>query len=122
MIRRPPRATRTYTLFPYTTLFRSIARRDVALVRQVLAMDPDRIIAAVGGPDEAGVPQHIARLVERRDRHLELVGQAAIGDPGRCVDHAAHRRDARRDRARGGPFRRVLEGADVRDVGAVGAD
>src|SRR3546814_7807124 len=23
MIRRPPRATRTYTLFPYTTLFRS---------------------------------------------------------------------------------------------------
>src|SRR3546814_3137699 len=26
MIRRPPRATRTDTLFPYTTLFRSITR------------------------------------------------------------------------------------------------
>src|SRR3546814_13942418 len=26
MIRRPPRSTRTDTLFPYTTLFRSIAR------------------------------------------------------------------------------------------------
>src|SRR3546814_12686915 len=26
MIRRPPRSTRTYTLFPYTTLFRSIGR------------------------------------------------------------------------------------------------
>src|SRR3546814_2029423 len=25
MLRRPPRSTRTYTLFPYTTLFRSIA-------------------------------------------------------------------------------------------------
>src|SRR3546814_18167921 len=25
MIRRPPRSTRTYTLFPYTTLFRSFA-------------------------------------------------------------------------------------------------
>src|SRR3546814_15754108 len=25
MIRRPPRSTRTYTLFPYTTLFRSDA-------------------------------------------------------------------------------------------------
>src|SRR3546814_1839565 len=24
MLRRPPRATRTYTLFPYTTLFRSL--------------------------------------------------------------------------------------------------
>src|SRR3546814_12908060 len=28
MIRRPPRSTRTDTLFPYTTLFRSLARSD----------------------------------------------------------------------------------------------
>src|SRR3546814_20594321 len=28
MIRRPPRSTRTDTLFPYTTLFRSGVRRD----------------------------------------------------------------------------------------------
>src|SRR3546814_15643261 len=28
MIRRPPRSTRTYTLFPYTTLFRSV-REDL---------------------------------------------------------------------------------------------
>src|SRR3546814_7183590 len=28
MIRRPPRSTRTDTLFPYTTLFRSTATRD----------------------------------------------------------------------------------------------
>src|SRR3546814_3111654 len=27
MIRRPPRSTRTCTLFPYTTLFRSVVRR-----------------------------------------------------------------------------------------------
>src|SRR3546814_3704955 len=27
MIRRPPRSTRTDTLFPYTTLFRSVCRR-----------------------------------------------------------------------------------------------
>src|SRR3546814_7332306 len=32
MIRRPPRSTRTDTLFPYTTLFRSI---DVALDEEV---------------------------------------------------------------------------------------
>src|SRR3546814_16479331 len=31
MIRRPPRSTRTDTLFPYTTLFRS--ERDAAAVR-----------------------------------------------------------------------------------------
>src|SRR3546814_5027852 len=29
MIRRPPRSTRTDTLFPYTTLFRSVLRRRV---------------------------------------------------------------------------------------------
>src|SRR3546814_6997960 len=28
MIRRPPRSTRTYTLFPYTTLFRSAEHGD----------------------------------------------------------------------------------------------
>src|SRR3546814_15426483 len=28
MIRRPPRSTRTDTLFPYTTLFRSVGRLD----------------------------------------------------------------------------------------------
>src|SRR3546814_2377568 len=32
MIRRPPRSTRTDTLFPYTTLFRSCIHRDVVEV------------------------------------------------------------------------------------------
>src|SRR3546814_15881258 len=30
MIRRPPRSTRTDTLFPYTTLFRSLRQEEVA--------------------------------------------------------------------------------------------
>src|SRR3546814_3140482 len=34
MIRRPPRSTRTYTLFPYTTLFRS-GRRPRAVDQHV---------------------------------------------------------------------------------------
>src|SRR3546814_1142788 len=29
MIRRPPRSTRTDTLFPYTTLFRSLQRKSI---------------------------------------------------------------------------------------------
>src|SRR3546814_11907874 len=33
MIRRPPRSTRTDTLFPYTTLFRSVARADLGADR-----------------------------------------------------------------------------------------
>src|SRR3546814_381313 len=36
MIRRPPRSTRTDTLFPYTTLFRSAARRTDPVVERVV--------------------------------------------------------------------------------------
>src|SRR3546814_5731012 len=43
MIRRPPRSTRTDTLFPYTTLFRSLARH--ALI--------NAHVLAGGGIDEA---------------------------------------------------------------------
>src|SRR3546814_15331207 len=35
MIRRPPRSTRTDTLFPYTTLFRSIDRRLRILIGNI---------------------------------------------------------------------------------------
>src|SRR3546814_10438710 len=41
MIRRPPRSTRTDTLFPYTTLFRSCRTRD-PVGASLLAMRPSR--------------------------------------------------------------------------------
>src|SRR3546814_12808016 len=41
MIRRPPRSTRTDTLFPYTTLFRSPEKAAV-LFRQSLDSAPDK--------------------------------------------------------------------------------
>src|SRR3546814_10195240 len=37
MIRRPPRSTRTDTLFPYTTLFRSIVR--IPFAEQIVWID-----------------------------------------------------------------------------------
>src|SRR3546814_8785971 len=43
MIRRPPRSTRTDTLFPYTTLFRSAARqRHAARQRMARRAEPDQ--------------------------------------------------------------------------------
>src|SRR3546814_10663253 len=33
MLRRPPRSTRTDTLFPFTTLFRSLRRRNASVPR-----------------------------------------------------------------------------------------
>src|SRR3546814_14104287 len=50
MIRRPPRSTRTDTLFPYTTLFRSIkVHRLVCAVDCGLAVNPDTIEAQTQG-------------------------------------------------------------------------
>src|SRR3546814_2383421 len=40
MIRRPPRSTRTDTLFPYTTLFRSLDRIDAREIGGVEHMLP----------------------------------------------------------------------------------
>src|SRR3546814_7969254 len=37
MIRRPPRSTRTYTLFPYTTLFRSPCPETMSIANLVTA-------------------------------------------------------------------------------------
>src|SRR3546814_6860378 len=49
MIRRPPRSTHTYTLFPYTTLFRSQVKQLSAAFQDrpvaVLGMNTDRDIA-----------------------------------------------------------------------------
>src|SRR3546814_17379435 len=38
MIRRPPRSTRTDTLFPYTTLFRSEHAPEAAVLEQLQAL------------------------------------------------------------------------------------
>src|SRR3546814_18152994 len=46
MLRRPPRSTRTDTLFPYTTLFRSFNKRKsiTALLREVLYNQPVQLL------------------------------------------------------------------------------
>src|SRR3546814_9645332 len=51
MIRRPPRSTRTDTLFPYTTLFRSRASVSVADNGLLLLSGP--IVISPGMTDEA---------------------------------------------------------------------
>src|SRR3546814_7097809 len=70
MIRRPPRSTRTDTLFPYTTLFRSAqariaAARDIAIANQVL----DRRISGWSPAARHGrevLTRRIARAVAHR--------------------------------------------------------
>src|SRR3546814_16627095 len=57
MIRRPPRSTRTDTLFPYTTLFRSTGRAHRVAFRQVKRRKPHG-----GHPVGAGIEK--ARLAD----------------------------------------------------------
>src|SRR3546814_6871495 len=49
MIRRPPRSTRTDTLFPYTTLFRSWWVANAANVLITDSLHADRLLCAIVG-------------------------------------------------------------------------
>src|SRR3546814_1551430 len=77
MIRRPPRSTRTDTLFPYTTLFRSGQGRQRCaglgeLVIAFEARDPDAKLSDDGAhrPAEAGAEmQHAHRRGQAERLH-----------------------------------------------------
>src|SRR3546814_756109 len=83
MIRRPPRSTRTDTLFPYTTLFRSDnlqplilgIRRDDARCRLPLAADLDDIAlghAEFGHRRARNAGDAAAAFLGARIRHLQF--------------------------------------------------
>src|SRR3546814_9699876 len=83
MIRRPPRSTRTDTLFPYTTLFRSHMIGEAARVGKMLANAAARVI------HEQPV-QDIGSLADRCRDHLGcerriLIGHMAVSLEARDV-------------------------------------
>src|SRR3546814_16092848 len=90
MIRRPPRSTRIDTLFPYTTLFRSvreIAEKAVQLVEALVV--------------EADVGDHRDIGAIERDRPVAFVDLADVGgrvaaeragEGGRLVGEITHAR------------------------------
>src|SRR3546814_12086623 len=83
MIRRPPRSTRTDTLFPYTTLFRSLAAPAV----HAADTSADAGIVAPDEPDDdsfdAGVPSASedseARAIFQAWKRLDTGLTASIG-------------------------------------------
>src|SRR3546814_19223027 len=86
MIRRPPRSTRTDTLFPYTTLFRSVQRRLDQFAGDVEAR-PQQLVEALREGEQ------VALVVGVGHQHRELVA-GELGDEGparqlRAQPHAA---------------------------------
>src|SRR3546814_18999676 len=87
MIRRPPRSTRTDTLFPYTTLFRS--RPDA------LDMNPGDVDFAtecqcgqqrelMGGVDAVHVERRIGLVIDERLRLGQDLGHVPAGPQNLC--------------------------------------
>src|SRR3546814_2737230 len=82
MIRRPPRSTRTDTLFPYTTLFRSeeaaaVADIDLRIIEQDLAERADRgqRRAQLVADRREELVLHAVELLEARIGLAQLGGQ-----------------------------------------------
>src|SRR3546814_3434722 len=110
MIRRPPRSTRTDTLFPYTTLFRSVGRRcgagswprvrPPARLEDLLALAGRRRSAAAGGLERLREPEAggdrlagAAPLFAVRPGNLRLWRPGGAADPrrGRTLDRKSTR-------------------------------
>src|SRR3546814_3628984 len=77
MIRRPTRSKRSDTLFPYTTLFRSLR---IGEERRHGGVDPP-----ISAARAAVAQRHVAAIAAIGDRG----GDAEIGDPHRSEEHTS---------------------------------
>src|SRR3546814_4146225 len=75
MIRRPPRSTRTDTLLPYTTLFRSLVDRVEAGERLV---EDDQLRAVDDRAEQLDRLRHA--LGQALDRLIRIVAEAIVGE------------------------------------------
>src|SRR3546814_20980299 len=89
MIRRPPRSTRTDTLFPYTTLFRSAAFGRRVRVRpghrHAGAAPRWPLVEDVWRPRQERCRHHVVLDERRRDRYFDAApgGARLLGCSGR---------------------------------------
>src|SRR3546814_14684447 len=100
MIRRPPRSTRTDTLFPYTTLFRSSVRTyasadgtwKLTIYPRELTNQLDYFQDKVDGkPNAGGIPgdsrkSPIGHMERRQDGHWLTVWKAPLANDVAPVD------------------------------------
>src|SRR3546814_4380531 len=104
MIRRPPRSTRTDTLFPYTTLFRSLEalpepqrrrpQRDAGLLLQLAVGGGVEVLAVVDVAADHAPPLGLDRRVLvalLEEEPPALVDEADAGAPVHAGDRKSTR-------------------------------
>src|SRR3546814_11267357 len=114
MIRRPPRSTRTDTLFPYTTLFRSVSRQGSVDCRHVVVWrDADLGAGETCRVDQRGVDVRVGDhedLAVRQcghDREVRVIAggedQAGLvtGEGGKLALELQMDRESAGDQSRG---------------------
>src|SRR3546814_6979403 len=106
MIRRPPRPTRTDTLFPYTTLFRSWRTAAAAQIQPDLAPPPRLSARSGGGADHR--ERQDCRAVDPCRAVDQRRAQRAAAERAR----AAHAADRARSEVRLRPQGPYRQGAD----------
>src|SRR3546814_5997665 len=82
MIRRPPRATRTDTLFPYTTLFRSFdfSAPDIAAGEgDAIIVTGSRIKTMEGGEVGTNITQRLIEQLPQNNRNFLAFAELAPG-------------------------------------------
>src|SRR3546814_4429757 len=95
MIRRPPRSTRTDTLLPYTTLFRSLLEdqelwhHDAVGMAAMDARADGQLDAAHEGRRLHGDPPRIGRLLSRHAGDLLLSRTLRGCGAGRSEEHTS---------------------------------
>src|SRR6056297_4298277 len=75
MIRRPPRSTRTDTLFPYTTLFRSVGTLTFTRIYSGQVRKGDSMLNSTKGKRE-----RIGRMMMMHSNNREEIEEAFSGD------------------------------------------
>src|SRR3546814_8142370 len=91
MIRRPPRSTRTDTLFPYTTLFRSRCSSRTSCCLRVVTMRRMPVdLPALGSPTSPASASSLSRSHRSEEHTSELQSLMRISYAVFCLKKQKH--------------------------------
>src|SRR5213594_5275614 len=100
MLRPPPRSTQAFTLFPYTTLFRSQPARVARL-------------AILGRMPRVRLPFYYGWLLRSEEHTSELQSRPLNSYAVFCLKKKIHPRHCRTKNGRGKPVRRTARGTEA---------